>query len=1112
MGMRVVKVFVSSPSDVAPERGRVQAVVAKLNRDYGKLVRFETVLWEEHFYKADRSFQPQIPEAVACDVLVSIFWTRMGTELPPDFAHMPTGKPYPSGTAYELLTALQASRERGVPDVYVFRKTADAALPTADAERRRQAQTQLDALEAFWNEWFKSEQGHFKAAFQTFASTDEFERQVELLLRQWLATHGLLGPRLRWPKEKGSPYRGLAAFEAEHAAVFFGRERAIDEACRRLQAAAETATPFLLIVGASGSGKSSLARAGLIPRLITPGIVAAVDLWRAAIMKPREGQAGPVASLASALFAALPELEDGDFPTADALTDNLRRGGAAAARPIVGALSRIATALERERRTDRVMRAGLVLLVDQLEELFAKAISDAERADFAEALKQLLASAQIWCIATLRADLYELMLKQSELNALKEAGARLDLSPPGTAELAEIVRAPAAAAGLLFESLPEKGALDERLLADAKTAESLPLLEFTLRELYERRTDEGGEAHLTHSAYEALGGLQGAIAAEAERAIASLPAQTLAALPRLLRRLAEPAHDGNALTLREVRQADVVSDPQEAALVDALLGARIIVARQDAGGRSTLRLAHDAVLTSWPQAQTATHANRDFYRVRAEVEDARRRWQATGEPKDRLIQPGVPLAEAEKLVTDFGGELPAELTAFIAASHNRARARQRLVAISAAFFFALAVAAAVAAWMAVQSQNRATRTLALAIDQSDALVAKIGQELQNLSGISKDAIRALLEVVESELDQITSIDAANPRLILSRAAMLSVIAENYVELGDLKVATDRAKDCVAIAKPLADNVPNDIDALRGLAQCLQALGYAELTASDAASAQRDYQASIALRHKVLAVQPDNLTALDGLSRVLNLYASSLLNVQSFDRARDIAQESRRIAARLVAIDATNFNYQRENVDSKNILFIALYRLGDRQAALVGFSDLLASARALAAVNEGNTTWQRYLSNIIGNAGYVLYDLGRRDEGMAATHEALDLKRQLVQTDPGNMTWLAELTGLLYTAGDMLANSGRFPDALAIFREGVSDARTLLGRDQSNVIWQIDLIACLGRLAVMQIKTGDIGGAHTSAAEVRAAIAKLDLSQLNQAQRAAIETIRAQLPD
>src|SRR6516162_11812101 len=376
---RVVKVFVSSPIDVAPERGRAQAVAAKLNREYEGRVRFEPVLWEEQFYKADRSFQPQISEAVACDIVVSIFWTSIGSELPADFPRMPSGERYPSGTAYELLTALTASKAKGIPDVYVFRKTADATLPTADAVRRRQAQTQLDALEAFWSEWFKSETGEFKAAFQAFATTDAFERQLEQLLRQWLESNGLLGPRLAWPKEKGAPFPGLAPFEAEHAAVFFGRGRAIDEARRRVVAAAERGTPFLLIVGASGAGKSSLARAGLIPRLTTPGVATSVDVWRVACMKPSEGQAGPLLSLATALLTtdALSELAHGDYPTADILADNLKRGGVASVRPIIGALARVAEDAQRERHSDHPPNAALVLLVDQFEEVFAQGVSDA---------------------------------------------------------------------------------------------------------------------------------------------------------------------------------------------------------------------------------------------------------------------------------------------------------------------------------------------------------------------------------------------------------------------------------------------------------------------------------------------------------------------------------------------------------------------------------------------------------------------------------------------------------------------------------------------------------------------------------------------------------------
>jgi WD40 repeat protein len=745
--LRVVKIFVSSPSDVAPERGRVQAVVAKLNRDFEGLVRFDTVLWEEHFYKADRSFQPQIPESVSCDVLVSIFWTRIGTQLPVDFARMANGEPYPSGTAYELLTALEASKTKGVPDVYVFRKIADAVLPMDDAERRRQAQIQVDALEAFWNEWFKSEQGHFKAAFQSFSNTDDFERQIAQLLRQWLESHGLLGPRLAWPKEKGSPFRGLAAFEAEHAAVFFGRERMIDEARRRLESAAERGTPFLLIVGASGVGKSSLARAGVVPRLTTPGIEPSVDLWRVALMKPGDDRAGPLFSLATALFAALPELAQGDFPTGAMLADHMRRGGASAGRPIAGALARAAAASQRALHREDPPRVVVLLLVDQLEEIFAQAIGDEERVAFAETLKELTAAGRVWCIATLRADLYELLLRQPVLNSLKEAGASLDLGPPGAAELAEIVRAPAAAAGLLFETDAQHGALDERLLADAKTADSLPLLQFTLRQLYERRVEVDAQTRLTQAAYEALGGLQGAIAAEAERAVADLPRGTLDALPRLLRQLAEPARDGKTLTLREVAQADVTAEPTEAALANALLGARILIARQDAAGRPTLRLAHDAVLTSWPKAASAAQASREFYRVRAEVEGALARWQEHGRQKDRLIQPGVPLAEAERLEADFARELPKELLAFVRLSRDRARARQRLVATAAVVLLCLAIAATGASIWAYRAQQRALASEELAVSARNRALLSEDQALSARNRALLNDSRRLADVV-----------------------------------------------------------------------------------------------------------------------------------------------------------------------------------------------------------------------------------------------------------------------------------------------------------------------------------------------------------------------------
>ena len=1124
IAIRSVKLFVSSPVDVAPERGRVQAVAAKLNRDYDGIVRFDTVLWEEHFYKADRSFQPQIKKPDACDILISIFWTRVGTELPADFARMPNGKPYPSGTAYELLTALEASKAKGLPDVYVFRKTADAALPTADPDRRRQAQVQLDALEAFWNEWFKSEQGHFKAAFQTFANTDEFERQIEELLRQWLHAQHLLGPRLKWPKEKGSPFTGLAAFEADQAAVFFGRDRAVDKARRRLVAAAERGTPFLLIVGASGSGKSSLARAGLIPRMTTPGVAAAIDLWRTAILKPGEGQAGPVAALAAALFAALPELAEGDFPTAAALADNLQRGGTAAARPVAGALTRIAVAEQRERHAEAPLRPALLLLVDQLDELFAQAVGDHERRAFAEAITQLVANGRVWCITTLRADLYELMLKQPGLNALKEAGASLDLGPPGPAELAEIVRAPAAAAGLAFETTSDKGALDDRLLADAKTADSLPLLQFTLRQLYERRVATESETLLTYAAYEALGGLQGAIAAEAERAVANLPAGALDALPKLLRQLAEPARHGTALTLREALHSEAAADPREAALVEALLGARILVARQDMSGRPTLRLAHDAVLTSWPKAAAAAQASRDFYRVRAEVEDAEHRWREHGQPKDRLIQRGVPLAEAEKLIADFAGELPDALVGYVNASRNQARLRQRLVAAAAVFFFVLAVVATGAGIVAYREQQQALRNFALAKQTADSLVVDIAQGLREVEGLRAETVRKILGAAEATFNQISLSDPNDLSLLASRTTMLDTFGDTYLALNDLESALKAYRESLAISERLAKAKPKNLLWQRGLATAQEKVGYVLRAQGHLAEALQIYRQDLATMEGVVKAAPDNPQWQRDLSISHEVIAGVLLDQGKLPDALQAYRDSLAIAEHLAQSDPGNADWQRDlatlkaeiadvfeaqghlpealqslrdsvaimerfvkaqpdNTGAQRNLAVAYNRLGDvlkKQGhladALTFYRNGLAVTQRLAKTDPDNAKWQADLRFGFSKIGEVLMEQGNLAEALQTYRDSLTIAARLAKADPTNTDRQRDLSIVYEDIGDVLRAQGHLTEALQSYRDGHAIRERLAATDPSNAGWQRDLSVSTGRIADTLLLQGDLPGA------------------------------------
>jgi hypothetical protein len=670
---------------------RLEQVVERLNGELAGIAKLETVRWERAFYKATDTFQAQIPEAAQCDIVVAIFRHRLGTELPSGFPPMPDGEPYPSGTAYEILTALEVSRREGLPDVYVFRYPEPPTV-TLDAEDANAlVTTQWERLKAFFATWFLSASGEFTAAFHDFRSTDQFETQIEALLRGWLEDKILEGRAVVWPiATKGSPFRGLAAFAAKHAPVFFGRGRDTTKAVDALKDAANRDTPFLLVVGPSGSGKSSLALAGISPRLTTPGVVPTVDIWRVATMRPGEAPGDPVRALAERLFdgpddigeaeigrpIALPELTLSDFETPAALAGLLSHADDTSVRPIVSALERVGQEERDSGGYDRPLRADLLLVVDQLDDLFAGDLPEDARRSFIDILSRLVATGRVWVVATLRANLYEDYLKLPELLALKSSGAAYDLTPPGPAALADIVHEPATAAGLVYESDPETGQrLDERLLREADRPDMLPLLQFALAQLFDLRDPGDGETRLTYAAYESIGGIDGAIDQAAENALRPLGKEAKDALPKLLRMLVQQEQGNVAVgpggdSYRSVSLADLERAPSVKHLADALVTARILVLSNEASG-GAVRVVHQRVLQSWQRAREAVQANADFYRVRSDLRAQLGRWTESGGHTSTLVARGRPLKEARDLVRRFGDELKPDLVHFTNASRWR---------------------------------------------------------------------------------------------------------------------------------------------------------------------------------------------------------------------------------------------------------------------------------------------------------------------------------------------------------------------------------------------------------------------------------------------------------
>lgn len=682
-----LRLFVSSPGDVTEERRRVDLVVERLNAEFDGRVRIEAIRWETSYYSAHDTFQKQIPEASECDLVLAIFRARLGTPLPESFPRLPSGEAYPSGTAYEVLTAIERRRVDKLPDVYVFRYP-DSPAVSLDAPDRAEIELQWQRLKDFFDRWFRNKQGEFIAAFQSYATVDDFSTKVDDCLRQWLARRGYLSQGLVWDRSRGSPFPGLSAFEADRGRVFFGRDLAIAQAVNRLREAGADPRrlPFLLVIGPSGSGKSSLLRAGLMPRLTVPGAIPEIDLWRTAIVAPGPD---PFASLAESLFAdkALgPELGQGAFRTKEILAKQLAGDVDIAIAPLREALDKAALARKEQAKYETVRPVRLALAIDQAERLFVEADAEAGNA-FAQLIAELVRRHLAYLVFTLRSDAYARLQANENLVALREAGETFDLLPPTSAELEEIVTRPVAACQprLAFEQQGGRS-LSALLVADAKGGDALPLLQMTLSRLY--AAEEGrGDGVLRFADYRGMGA---AVTETANEALATLNDAAKAELPALITALvtdvaADPLTGAAQPIVTALdRRKFEAGNAARGALVDAFVSNRLLTSEGD-GVSERVRPVHEALLRIWPQAVEIVHENAALIRVRRTLDPIVREWSAApvdDKPRHLELSPAL-LDGAQQLLGRFGGDLSAETRDFIAqaaavdqARRNRERQEQ----------------------------------------------------------------------------------------------------------------------------------------------------------------------------------------------------------------------------------------------------------------------------------------------------------------------------------------------------------------------------------------------------------------------------------------------------
>ena len=345
----------------------------------------------------------------------------------------------------------------------------------------------------------------------------------------------------------------------------------------------------------------------------------------------------------------------------------------------------------RQRQSVELPKARLALVVDQLEELLTTGFSPELRQKYISAIADLVRSGRVIILATLRSDFYPWYQQFPDLIELTKPGGKVDLRPPTAYEIGNIIRLPAAAAGLHFEQEPGSGQRLDEALRDAASAtpESLPLLEHALSLLYDEQADRGDDL-LRWSDYRELGELKGALAKHAEAVFNTLQSDEQKAFPLVMRYLVtlgqgeEEVPNRRTVPYRDFATKETGKDHKTGAkgFVDLFIEKRLLVADTDPQGEVTVSVAHEALLREWKRVREWLSENREFLRMRDRLDSSLKLWLSRGRQKDDLLGPGLPLAEGEKLVRDFGPSLSRGQTDYVYASvaeqKRRQRARERI--------------------------------------------------------------------------------------------------------------------------------------------------------------------------------------------------------------------------------------------------------------------------------------------------------------------------------------------------------------------------------------------------------------------------------------------------
>jgi energy-coupling factor transporter ATP-binding protein EcfA2 len=905
-----------------------------------------------------------------------------------------------------------------------------------------------------------------------------------------------------------SPFPGLRPYQAKDAQVFFGRSTQIATLLSRISQQVKFGRAFCLLLGPSGSGKSSLVNAGVLPNLMGHngydgiGVCSNTCLDLADVSKGRL-----MTDLASAMLdwdiknepvfdgfsadslAALLE-EDPQQVIAlchSALGHGTLENSALGNSALVAASEQTEDdALENEGLATTQARYAtplLALFVDRLEVLLSSPLfSQPQREAFVALLETLANSGAILVLSACRNDFYPNLVNYPSLMAGKSSGAHFDLAPPTRAELLQMIRLPASAAGLSWQQDNASAmGLDELLCAEAASnPDSLPMLQYTLQELYLQRSESG---ELKLEVFRALGGIEGSIGKKAQEVTSQLTQAENASLAKVLSLLVTLSLDESNITSRAARWSQL-EDQHQIALVKAMVESRLFVSHLQ-NGEPCFSVAHEALLRRWDKAKLWIDYHLDSLSIKSRIHHLAKRWRDEAKGKAYLLAEGKPLQEAVAILANPLFSLDNQEQGFIQASIKRAQIKRltRRVTISL-----LCLLSFTSVLMSVKSLDAEQQALEKRLEAENLLGFMVGDfadklrsvgRMDLLDGISNKALEyfssgdvspesmanansLLPHWLSSALGAGFSTSFSNNKTSFEARFQHAQTLEAMGEVAYSRGKLDEAIKAFETAKLLLDMLYIEDKANPSLLKVLGAnafwLGQIPYAQSNWALAEkyltlyRDYSDAL------MTLTPNDVDAWVELSYALNSLGSLALERQNYQTAFVAFNRSLDLKTQALSQDPQNNYLRSDRADTLNWLALVNDSMGKVNLSLKLYQESQFELEALLAKKSEDANLMVRLANTYTIQAQLLRSQSKFKQAIAKISQSTELVNRALTQDPNNEQWQSTL---IYAEGLILGIKTQIPsfttdksDRLFFKKLNAIDSETL------NVSFKIKMISTL----------------------------------------------------